>query len=213
MINSHIRVSKYLDAFSALEMSAQENASAIVANICNQSQPAQNICSKLNVALSPHTIIRNLSYDNVCVQHNTINTMICLSILMGVSNEIYEALTSGEWSTINMDNLVDICRTHNVDVTQCDRSYNRHVDFRLHTTYLFFYFVGKVLSANMQLGFDLTRTLQGQLLEAWRTKWNESNKRMYAKTMYLLDRVYDKLAREYGPPPSIVIAHMLVHNE
>lgn len=216
LINSHIRIPRYLNALSALEKSAQENALAIVANLCSHPQPVQNICSKLRDALSPGSILRNVTYNddghqNVA-KYRIMNTMICLSILMGTSNEMYDALVSGEWSIINMQNLIDICKSHNVDATHCDRSYNRHVDFRLHTTYLFFHFIGNVLSSQVQLGLDLTRTLQGQLLEAWRTKWNENNKRMYGKTMYLLDRVYDKLAREYGPPPSIVIAHMMAHH-
>jgi len=132
---------------------------------------------------------------------------------MGASYELYEAMISGEWShQLATSNMVDIYKAQNVDISKYDSLYSRHVDFRLHTTYLFFFFVGNIVSAKVPLGFSMTRTLQGQLMEAWRTKWNENNRRMYNKTMFLLDRVYDKLAREYGPPPSIVIARMMVHD-
>lgn len=211
--NSCINVPRYLHAMSTLECCARANASAIIAKICSQSVPIQNIGIDLKSAFSPSTILKNpvTSYT----YRHVVNTMICLSTLMSVSCDMYDVLLSGEWTRINMLPLHHYCTKDDGDNNKNminDLLYNRHVDFRLHTTYLFFYFIGNVVSSNITLGYDLTRTLQGQLLEAWRTKWNENNKRMYAKTMYLLDRVYDKLAREYGPPPSIVIAHMMAHN-
>lgn len=211
LANSYVRIPRYLHAMSVIHVSARENANAIIAKICSSPQPIQNIGSDLTYALSPWTVLQPIPND-VGYGH-ILNTMICLSIMMGTSYELYESLISGEWSSLNMPNLTDICKAHNVDITQFDRLYSRHVDFRLHTTYLFFFFVGSIVSAKVPLGFDMTRTLQGQLMEAWRTKWNENNKRMYNKTMFLLDRVYDKLSREYGPPPSIVIAHMMAQHD
>ena len=211
LINSYVRIPMYLNAISAIHTSARENVNAIIAKICSHIQPNQNIGSHLMHALSPKTILNitttNAGHDQI------INTLICLSILMGASYELYEAMISGEWShQLATSNMVDIYKAQNVDISKYDSLYSRHVDFRLHTTYLFFFFVGNIVSAKVPLGFSMTRTLQGQLMEAWRTKWNENNRRMYNKTMFLLDRVYDKLAREYGPPPSIVIARMMVHD-
>jgi hypothetical protein len=209
LVNSYVQVPRYLDAMSAIHTSARENVNAIIAKICSQTQPTQNIGSDLVHALSPKTILHTKIPNDLGHVH-IVNTLICLSILMGTSYEIYDTMISGDWSLhLNLPNMAEVYKAQNVDMSQYDSMYSRHVDFRLHTTYLFFFFVGNIVSAKVPLGFSMTRTLQGQLMEAWRTKWNENNRRMYTKTMFLLDRVYDKLAREYGPPPSIVIAQMM----
>ncbi len=213
LANSYVRIPRYLDAMSAVHKSALENANAIIAKIRSHTQPIQNIGSDLVHALSPKTVLRTIMPNDIGHGH-IVNTLICLSILMSTSYELYDSLISGDWSLhLNLPNMADIYKAHNVDMSKYDSLYSRHVDFRLHTTYLFFFFVGNIVSAKIPLGFNMTRTLQGQLMEAWRTQWNENNKRMYIKTMFLLDRVYDKLAREYGPPPSIVIAQMMAQQQ
>jgi hypothetical protein len=91
----------------------------------------------------------------------------------------------------------------------------RHVDFRMHATHALFSFVGASFSNacidyGREMGIELVRTLQGQVIESWRVKWNEGNRRMHRRVSTLLDHVYDVLARPYGPPPILVLTLMFI---
>ena len=138
---------------------------------------------------------------------------------MSMSIDMYNTILFGEdWSSIFSEKVVRAHKLRNLSALQLschmsveERAYTKGVDFRMHTTYSFFSFICSTFSSpRTQLGrlygIEVVRVIQGQLIESWRMRWNESNKRMYRRIVWLLDRAYNKLARPFGPPPLMIAA-------
>ena len=84
-----------------------------------------------------------------------------------------------------------------------ERQFVRHIDVRLWSTYALFHFLGVVFSCDTlgkgkSLGRETSAVLMGQLIETWRMRWNESNKRVCKRVRWLLSRVYKKIVRAHG---------------
>jgi len=127
----------------------------------------------------------------------SLNTIIVLSIVLSMSMDMYSSITlTDEWDMIQPP------IQYNPDILppSWDRLITRHIDYRLWALHTFFHFVNAAFSCDTTMkgrvfGAYTTKVLIGQLTEAWKTNWNEANKRINTKVKWLLYRVYDKLIR------------------
>jgi hypothetical protein len=215
---SYIHIPRLVDCVRAIERGARVNALNILVRTGTVSSNAEADGTSINdnVGVLMRCFMNGSlwkSFDEKHVldgkemcQSKSMFTFIVLSILLSLAIEVYNNISlTDNWSCIYLyphQQSMPPFPTMHTSISTEERL-ARNVDFRLHATYAFFSFVGTTFSCDTLnngrvFGEHVAMIIHGQLVGTLTNRWNEENKRVFAKVKWLLQRVHRKLVRAYG---------------